>query len=202
MTPSTIKNFRYAPGMSRCVNGFVKGLTVVLLLLAVLSASVILLASFLPSLFGLKSMIVTSGSMEPTIRVGDALLISPLSTGSSITAGDIITYRNHQTEGMTTHRVKAVKEIQGMTYYQTQGDANSTPDPDLTAAQSVYGKTVITLPKVGYLLHFATTSWGKLLLVAVPLLILMSKELSSLVRDIRRPQGSEEIVAHDSPNPA
>ncbi len=186
--------------MSRCFKGLAKGLVGVLLLFAVLAASLVLLASFLPALFGLKSMIVTSGSMEPTIRVGDALLISPLSTGSVVTAGDVITYRNHQTEGMTTHRVKAVKEIQGMTYYQTQGDANSTPDPDLTAAQSVYGKTVITLPKVGYLLHFATTSWGKLLLVAVPLLILMSKELWSLVRDFRRPRASENIGPYDSPN--
>ena len=202
ITPSTTKNHRHAGDMSRCVKGLLKGLMGVLVLFAVLSASVILLAYFLPALFGLKTMYVTSGSMEPSIRTGDALLVRSLSGGSSVAAGDVITYRNDHNDGMTTHRVKAVKQIQGMTYYQTQGDANSTPDPDLTAAQSVYGKQVMTLPKVGYLLHFATTPWGKLLLVAVPLLILMSKELSSLVRYFRRPRASEDIAPYDSPNPA
>ena len=111
---------------------------VVLLLLAVLGATVVLLASFLPALLGLKSMIVTSGSMGPTIGMGDALLIRPLSSGSSVAVGDVITYRNDRNDGMTTHRVKAIKEIQGKIYYQTQGDANAAPDPDLTAAQGVY----------------------------------------------------------------
>jgi len=175
---------------------------VVLLLLAVLGASVVLLASFLPALIGLKAMVVTSGSMEPAIRMGDALLIRPLSAGSVVNTGDVITYQNDHNDGMTTHRVKAVKDIQGETYYQTQGDANASPDPDLTAAQSVYGRVVIALPKLGYFLYFATTPWGKLLLVAVPLLILMSKELSSVARDFRRPRTSEEIRSYDSPDPA
>ena len=176
--------------MSRCVKGLLKGLMGVLVLFAVLSASVILLAYFLPALFGLKTMYVNSGSIEPSIRTGDALLVRSLSGGSSITAGDVITYRSDHNEAMVTHRVKALKEIQGMTFYQTQGDANSTPDPDLTSAQRVYGKTVITLPKLGYFLHFATnTLWGKLLLGVAPFLILMSRALSSLARDFRRPSG-------------
>ena len=202
MTPSTIKNFRYAPGLSRCVKGLVKGLVVVLLLFAVLGASVVLLASFLPSLFGLRTMIVTSGSMEPTIRAGDAFLMRPLSGGTSISAGDIITFRSDHNEEMITHRVKDVKQIQGETYYQTQGDANATPDPDLTSAQSVYGKKVLTLPKLGYFFYFATTTlWGKLLLVVAPLLILMSWALSLIARDFRRPRASD-IGPYDSPNPA
>ncbi len=202
ITPSTIKNFRYAPGMSRCVKGLLKGLMGVLLPLAVLFALVILLASFLLALFGLKTMIVTSGSMEPFIRTGDALLVRSLSSGSSITVGDVITYRSDHNEAMITHRVKAVKQFQGETYYQTQGDANATPDPDLTSAQSVYGKKVLTLPKLGYFFYFATTTlWGKLLLVVAPLLILISWALSLIARDFRRPRASD-IGPYDSPNPA
>ena len=186
--------------MSRCVKGLLKGLMGVLLPLAVLFALVILLASFLLALFGLKTMIVTSGSMEPSIRTGDALLVRSLSSGSSITVGDVITYRSDHNEAMITHRVKAVEEIQGETYYQTQGDANATPDPGLTAAQSVYGKTVVTVPKLGYILYFTATPWGKLLLIA-PLLILWSWALLSLARDFRRPRASD-IAPYDSPNPA
>ena len=116
MITGRVKNFRNAPGLSRGFNRLVKGLIVVLLLLAVLGATVVLLASFLPALLGLKAMVVTSGSMEPTIGMGDALLIRPLSTGSSVDVGYVITYRNDHNDGMTTHRVKAVKEIQGAVY--------------------------------------------------------------------------------------
>jgi len=188
--------------MSRRVKGLAKGLVGVLLPLAVLVSLVFLSAPLLLAVSNLKAMYVTSGSMGPTIRVGDALLIRPLSGGSSITPGDVVTYRSVHNEAMITHRVKAVKQIQGVTYYQTQGDANSTPDPDLIPAQNVYGKMLISLPKAGYYLHYSTTPWGKLLLVVIPLLILMSKELSSLARDFRRPRASEDIAPYDSPNPA
>ena len=190
ITPSTTNISRYAPGMSRRVKGILVGLVHVLLLLGVLVAFMVLLNPLL-ALFGLQAVGVASGSMEPSIRVGDALLVRKLNDGSSIVAGDVITYRNVNIEGLITHRVKAVKEIQGVTYYQTQGDANATPDPDLTAAQSVYGKKVLTLPKVGYLFHFFTTPWALLLAVAL-LLILISTVLSSLVPGLKKTLGSRK----------
>ena len=45
----------------------------------------------------------------------------------------------------------------------------------------------MTLPKVGYLLYFAATIWGKLLMIGVPLLILMTQEVRGLLR-ARKPR--------------
>ena len=150
--------------------------------LSVLAALVALGSTVVPALFGLKTMIVTSGSMGPTIGVGDAIVLSPGVSTSDIDIGDVVTFRSADGAGMVTHRVVATKEIQGGTYYQTQGDANAAPDPDLTAFETIYGEARVTLPKVGFLLHFAETPWGKLSLVVFPLAVLMARELRDVFR--------------------
>ena len=83
---------------------------------------------------------------------------------------------------MITHRVMGIEEIDGITYFQTKGDANPAPDPDLTPAEAAYGKVTLTLPRWGYVLTFAPTVWGKLLLIGLPLLILVWQEVHQLLR--------------------
>ena len=148
--------------------------------LSLLAALVALGSTSVPALFGLKTMIVTSGSMGPTIGVGDAVVLSVRRSVSDIDIGDVVTFRAGERSGMVTHRVIATKEIQGKTYYQTQGDANPSPDPDLTAFEAVYGEARVTLPRVGILLHFAQTPLGKLSFVVFPLAMLMARELRDL----------------------
>ena len=80
-----------------------------------------------------------------------------------------------------------IKEIQGDTYFQTQGDANNTPDPNLAAGGSVFGKVTWTLPKFGYLIHFAATPLDKLAFIGVPLLILLVQEVRKILSE-RKPR--------------
>ena len=69
-------------------------------------------------------MVVTSGSMEPGIRVGDAVMMRPPSPGE-IRNGDVITFKPFGSLGLVTHRVVATSEIEGNLYFQSQGDANA-----------------------------------------------------------------------------
>ena len=138
-----------------------------------LPALLVFASATLPSLAGLKTMAVSSASMEPAIRVGDAVVLRPAPSIESIQAGDVITFSASGVQSTTTHRVTAVKEIQGRTYFQTRGDANPTPDPDMVPAEAVFGKAVLMLPRAGYFLYLATSPWGKVATLGVPSLVMM-----------------------------
>ncbi|MBI4199043.1 MAG: signal peptidase I [Chloroflexi bacterium] len=156
-----------------------------LALTAALATAVFVIGS-LPALLGYRTMVVTSGSMAPTIRVGDAVAIGKV-VPKTIRAGDVITFATVGGKGMVTHRVVAIKEIEGVAYFQTKGDANESLDPNLASAQAVYGKMAWRVPAGGYLLSYAATAWGKWLLVGGPLFILLVQEVVSLLR-ARRPR--------------
>ena len=185
----------------RMVRLLVRGL----LVLCVFTGALVFASATLPSLFGLKSMVVSSGSMEPAIRTGDAVLIRPVVDTSIIGLADVITFSPYSAQGMVTHRVIEITQIDGGTYFRTQGDANDTPDANLAPADSVFGKVSLTLPRVGYLLYFASTLWGKLLLIGVPLIILMAQEVGGLLRSkapsegIRGRQSPLKATAHEGP---
>ena len=158
-----------------------------IIICSILIASLIVAAGFVSNILDVKTMVVTGGSMAPAIKVGDAVVMKPGAVGS-IQVGDVITYSPYSEHRSVTHRVVAIKEIEGRTYFQTQGDSNLTPDPDLAPAESVYGKIVFTLPKFGYLLGFAATRLGVLLLFGLPLLFLLVQEIRGLVPAQNFPQ--------------
>jgi signal peptidase len=145
------------------------------------------MAVFVPNLFGYKLMAVTSGSMSPSIHVGDALYVRTVDDAATqVETGDVITFSAGTEGGMKTHRVIASKQIDGMTWFQTQGDANREPDVDLTPADSVYGVMAVRVPSVGPALIYATGPRGKLVLIGVPAALLMLSEINRLARR-RRP---------------
>lgn len=153
----------------------------VFLALAMFLAILASLSAAVPALLGLKDMIVTSGSMEPAMSAGDVAMIRPLHA-EPIQVGDLITFRTWSASGMTTHRVIAIKSIDGHAYFQTKGDANNSPDADLVPGEAVFGKVVWVEPKVGYLLVFGTTMWGKALMIILPLVLALVLEGWDLLR--------------------
>jgi signal peptidase len=162
-----------------------------------LAAVVTILAIAVPALLGQRIMAVTSGSMEPAIRVGDAVLVKPASV-ASIRPGDVVTFRNPNGSGMTTHRVLALKDINGSTYLQTQGDANADPDVDLTSGKAVVGVVGMRFPGMGPWLVHATSRWGKVILLGIPALLLMLSEIGRLMRS-RAPRGARAETPVDAP---
>lgn len=160
---------------------------------SILCALVVLLGTGIPALFGFRTMIVTSGSMEPAVHVGDAVVIHA-ADAESIQPRDVITFSGGPTVGTITHRVLNVREIEGETYFQTQGDANPAPDPDLAPHQAVLGRVQLTLPKMGYFLSFAMSLRGRIALVALPLLILIAQEGRDFAGSLRRPREDDETA--------
>lgn len=109
----------------------------------------ILLIAFFAGWLPLRPVAVATGSMEPTVAVGDVVVTCP-SSAENLREGDIIRYQ----KGATTviHRIVAcTQDENGGLAFITQGDSNNTPDADPVLPEQVLGKVVFNIPKLGYL---------------------------------------------------
>lgn len=127
-----------------------------------------------------KSYVVQSGSMEPTIRVGDIIIIGKQ---TSYHLNEVITFKD-ENKHTVTHRITAVRTTQPVSY-TTKGDANQTPDTETISLSQVIGKVVLVIPKFGYVVQFIRTPWGFILTILVPAVLLLSDEIKSLYKAIR-----------------
>ena len=66
---------------------------------------------------------ITSGSMWPSLKRGDLILIKGVDGKEEIQVGDIVVYKNPK--GFTIHRVIEMNE----NTFVTKGDANNAQDP-------------------------------------------------------------------------
>lgn len=104
---------------------------------------VLLIVWFSTGLLGIFPTVVISGSMRPTINVGDIVILVKVPT-EEIKPGDIIQYLTKN--GMILHRVIDIKSG----YFITKGDACSVPDPDPVHPLNVRGKLLMVIPKIGW----------------------------------------------------
>jgi len=90
-------------------------------------------------------VVVTSGSMEPTLSVGDVILVDrDRSDLDAIGQRSVIVYERPGGE-LVAHRVLSVEE-NGFT---TKGDANEAPDSDVVPIAAVVGDTRLVVPLIG-----------------------------------------------------
>jgi signal peptidase len=98
-------------------------------------------------LLGFQPSVIASGSMVPTLNVGDMAIIVHVEP-TSIKIGDIIQYRTAQAP--IIHRVIDEYVAGGTIWFITKGDANKAPDPSPVSEQQVMGKEVMIIPKLGW----------------------------------------------------
>jgi signal peptidase I len=116
---------------------------------------------------GWDRQVVVSGSMQPSLEVGDLILTEPLGDEAA-EQGDVITFRTPAGE-LVTHRVAAVLEDGSL---RTRGDANASMDSDLVAPEQVEGVGRLVVPLVGVPhVWLLLGRWLDLLLLAAGLLL-------------------------------
>ena len=130
-------------------------------------------------------VIVTGGSMEPTIHIGSAIILKNPKP-SLIHPGVVVTFRNAE-QTLTTHRIVSEHTIKGHVYLQTQGDANATPDPDFIPESAVIGVPWKTLPYGGYWANWVTSKNGRIITIAPSLALIMFGELGYIIETLRNP---------------
>lgn len=118
---------------------------------------------------GNRPLAMSSGSMTPTIGVGD-LVIGKTVDAANLHTGQMITFRKPVgTALITTHRiVKVVRTSDGQIGYRTRGDAATITDPwTLVYEKGQKAQTVrFTLPYLGYPLLYMQLPAVRLVLIA------------------------------------
>ncbi|MCS0543075.1 signal peptidase I, partial [Aeromonas veronii] len=150
----------------------------VLLVLLVLLSVLALVSVFqskdqvgqVPSILGFKIMTVMTGSMEPELQPGDMIIVREKDP-SKLQVEDVITYRISQ-QTLVTHRIVDLLEKDGVTHYQTKGDANNVVDDGYVSHEQIVGVLALTIPNVGHLAQALQTPTGMILISLLILLII------------------------------
>ena len=130
------------------------------------------------------SFIVLSGSMEPEISPGDAVVVTETDP-TEIGVGDVITFVRSEEGIPVTHRIVGVEESSSGFLFETKGDANSDVDADLVPESNVIGVVTVTIPYIGYVVQAVNSTAGFVLLVAVPIALFVTTELWALLKASR-----------------
>jgi signal peptidase len=155
----------------------------------------ICMAVTVPFFFGIKSLTVLSGSMEPVIHVGDIVVVRQISPLDA-RVGDVVTFRDPtDRDKLITHRVRKMSVADGAVSFETKGDANTSVERWKIGTDGTIGLVVYRVPKLGYALYYVHGMLGRLLLVVVPALLLGGYEIWR----IWRPSRPEMAEADDEP---
>ncbi len=111
---------------------------------------------------GFSVLRVDSGSMEPSISVGDILIIKEC---GNYEVNDVITY-NVDNDYLVTHRIIEKKEDNN---FVTKGDNNNTKDNDKVTKENIEGKVILN----SKLLKFVYKHWFIAIIVVLLILIIL-----------------------------
>ena len=156
-----------------------------------------LVGNSFPMPLGFGMAVVLSGSMEPTLRVNDLVVVTP---AEAYREGEIIVF---QQEGdLIIHRIISVDETAQI--LQTKGDANNTADEPISFTQ-VKGREAFHIPFVGIIVRALKTPVGIVAVLAFAIYLMHSswkkerqsgdEELDAIkaeIRKLKEEQAAEE----------
>lgn len=186
------------------------------------------LSNNIPVLGGYYYLKVVTGSMEPTIPVGRAILVKKINESeiktntnpeAEIGDGTIITYYHTFTDkewalygdanfkldskrrAIITHRVinKGVDD-KGRIYYITKGDNNPTKDPWVVYYDEILGEVTNDLKFISDFLTFISHWSGMVVLVIIPLGMILISDIITLIKILTNGDEEEEELAYDGPD--
>jgi len=136
---------------------------------------------------------VASGSMSPTLEIGELIVVQGISNASELRAaskpeGDIIVFRNPHDEGeLIVHRAINKTMHDDLWYIRTAGDHNVAtgggPDPWsgpdtwnlMISEKLLIGRVIGHVPWVGYIPLFVRRPEGMVLLIVLILIIVFAE---------------------------
>lgn len=154
-----------------------KGLLIIVICMSILNTWMFInhavLKKEVPQLFGYAQLVVLSGSMDPTLKVGDLVIIRD---EKEYQKQDIITFRTETAP--TTHRIIETND----TGFITKGDANNVEDEGIVTKNQIYGRVVMVIPKVGEWMLFMKQPLSMLIMILILCVLLWGKDLIQLFK--------------------
>lgn len=155
-----------------------------------------------------RLLLVTSGSMEPYFRAGDAVIVQRISDPSQLRINQVASFYPATSDQLVTHRIIDLKSFPVLEqntatgrmepvygpdgeqimqqYIVTKGDANEHPDPNATPWTNVRGVVLSVEPGWGAILHWAHSAQGRATMLVPPLVLLAAMEIGGIIRERRR----------------
>lgn len=156
-------------------------ITLLVLMLLPLAVFTLLTSKF-SFIAGIRSMVVLSGSMEPKIPTGSVVYIQP---SNKYSIDDVVTFTTD--EGMTvTHRIVDSNTTENGLQFVTKGDANSSVDSQFVTQSQIMGKSIFSLPYLGYVVNFLKTPKGFLFAIIIPTIVFIGLELWAIKKEIEK----------------
>lgn len=147
------------------VRKMISAISTVMFILALLLA-VVFGAS---RLLGMKSLVITSGSMIPKYPVGSVIYVRPIAS-EQLSVGDDITFVLTG-DSTATHRIREIdaENHQVYTYGINNKDSDGNPINDANPVDFDYiiGKVEFSLPVVGYLFILLGETGGKVFILCL-----------------------------------
>ena len=114
------------------------------------SMSLLVAALTVPRIVGATPLTVLSGSMEPSLPPGALVVVRPV-PAEDVGIGSVITYQLRSGEPtVVTHRVVGQTfGPDGSPLFQTQGDANDSPDAAWVRPVQIRGEVWYSIPHLG-----------------------------------------------------
>lgn len=163
------------------------------ILVIIFSFGILVIFTFLPITGNIKLLTVLSGSMEPKIHTGSLIFIKPI---KEYNIGDIVTKTTEEKNVTITHRIIEKEIIEGKTMFVTKGDANNIGDNEKVPAETILGKVFLHIPYLGYVVNFAKTTQGLILIIIIPAVIIVYEEMIKIKNEIVRiVRGKKEEIA-------
>ena len=143
--------------------------------------------------FGYKSYNITTNSMEPTINIGDIIIVKKVNNEDKIKNGDIISFRKNGE--VVTHRIIDITETNAEKRYITKGDNNNIPDLEKLSFSQIEGVKVISIPYLGRIVEFLENQIIFLIVILIILIIYLYRLNKTEKSELRR-QKRREIKSH------
>ena len=166
----------------------------------------------LPGIFGIKPAVVLSGSMEPTIKIGDLILVHSVDS-TSLKKGDVVCYL--YSGKAVTHRILEItQDAEGRIQYVTQGDANNVRDDQAVRPEQIQGiYKGERFSGLGQAILFMQSTQGMVLFILCPLFLFLiwdlwrrrqldqaeAKRTAELEAELAALKAEKETAAKDQP---
>lgn len=131
-------------------------------------------------LYGIRTYVVKSGSMEPAIEVGALCFENRRVPYEEIRSGDVVTFLVK--DSLVAHRVVAAAP-EGLI---TKGDANDYADGISVTKDNYHGRVLFSVPRAGYLIAWFGSARGRILGITAMAVILVLQMLADTLKEERR----------------
>ena len=135
------------------------------------------------NIFGYKSYVIKTTSMEPTININDVVLTQKVEQ-QDLMVGDVITFL--QNREVITHRITKIEENEGKVEYTTKGDNNNIEDIFKISYENIEGKHVLTIPYLGKIVQILDNKLVFLIILLIILIFMFMQLQNQEKKDNRR----------------